>query len=140
MGILFNDINPGGNNMAEQTGIGKTDAVRRAMAKLGVNAGRAELHKFIKEELRVEMTPTEVSRIRGKLSRRAKKATNKPSPAAPPVPKPAATPAVSVAQAVTPAKGKEKSGISLQDIATAKDLLTRSSAGDLKQLLDLLVG
>lgn len=124
--------------MAEQTtGISKTDAVRQAMAKLGANAERAALHQFIKEQLKVEITPGEVSRIRGKLNRRTKKATNKPATAAP---KPAASPAGSVAQAMIAPKGKEKSAISLTDIATAKDLLTRSSAADLKQLLDLLAG
>lgn len=115
--------------MAEKkSGISKTEAVRQAMGKVGVDAERAELHKFIKEQFGIEITPDQVSNIRSELRGRKKQ----------PAPKPLvrAAPGTSVAKAVTPAKGVTV--ISLADIAAAKDLLTRSSAADLKQLLDLL--
>lgn len=122
------------NGVKPAEGMSKTDAVRKAMAKHGPKAERKILQKFIVEELKVEITPDQVSRLRSSLLLdAAKKAKSKPATNSAPV--------MNAAHPVRPTGGKvSTAGIGLEDIATAKDLLSRSSAADLKRLLDLLAG
>jgi uncharacterized membrane protein len=142
--------------------INKMEAVRRAMKKLGIDAGRQEIHDEVKKEFGIDMSLDHISTYRGEIRRKAtakpagaavtnmtKPAAPKPAAPKPAAPKPAtalkaAAPkpaALKAAAPATPAAGNGETphGISLTDIQLAKDLLGRIGVDELKTLLDLLV-
>jgi hypothetical protein len=139
-------------------GINKMEAVRRAMHKLGNDAGRQAIHDAVKKEFGIDMSLDHISTYRGEIRRKAA-ATAKPAGAAvvkptpvaaskPAAPKPAtaskaaaAKPAASKAAAPRTEAGRNGQtppGISLTDIQAAKELLGRIGVNELKTLLDLL--
>jgi hypothetical protein len=109
-------------------GITKIEAVGQAMAKLGKNASRPDIQKFLKDNYGLQITLDHISNCKGELRKRkgpAKKAVS-PQPAAQkPEPK-------------KPASGPKGHAIGLEDIATVKDLVERVGAGSLKQLIDVM--
>lgn len=133
--------------------VSKMEAVRRAMAKLGNDAGRKEIHDLIKKDFGIVMSIDHVSTYRGDIRRKAAAnakaaaAANQgvPTPAksAPVKPAVAATARSAAVKPSTASKaatgdGKVSEGISLKDIQAAKDLLRRIPVDELKTLLDLL--
>src|SRR4051794_20345556 len=59
----------GATSKGKQAGITKMDAVRKAMTKLGREAGRAAIVDFVKRQFGVEMTADHVSNCKGKILR-----------------------------------------------------------------------
>jgi hypothetical protein len=121
----------------------KLEAVRQAMAKLGLDAGRQAIHDYIKKAHGVEMSLDHISTCRGNIRSKAKPAAPAaaPKPAAPkpaaakPTPKAATDPKATTA---TAGNGKASAGISLSDIQAVKSLLGRVEAAELKGLIDVL--
>jgi hypothetical protein len=144
-------------------GISKMEAVRRAMADLGLDAARTDIQSFLTKRFGIEMNLDMISTYKADVARKlanAKKASpasaeNKPAPkppatststpiakkpvtSAPPAmhdlaPKPVAKPA-----AVTISNGVAH-GIELDDIRAVKELVGRVGSDSLKTLIDVLV-
>jgi hypothetical protein len=152
----------GATSKGKPAAITKMDAVRKAMAKLGREAGRAAIVDYVKRQFGVEMTADHVSNCKGEIVRqnaakakaaRANALAGKPNgPAASAVKTPLAKPGAAKAAHGTaqtkpssaPAKGngsaRTESGISLKDILTVKDLVGRVGPNQLKTLIDAFAG
>jgi hypothetical protein len=119
--------------MAEKTNkangvITKIEAVRQALGKLGKDASRPEIQKFIKNNFRLDITPDHISNCKAELRKRkgpAKKAVSQ-------------QPAAQKHEPKKPASGPKADGISLTDIDTVKDLVERVGAGSLRKLIDVM--
>ncbi len=59
---------------AQTAGSSKMDCVRQAMAKLGFDAGRAEIQSFVKKQFGIEMNLDVVSSYKADIARKAAKA------------------------------------------------------------------
>ena len=116
--------------MADKTngGITKIEAVSRALGKLGKDASRPEIQKFIKDNFRLDITPDHISACKGelrKIKRPAKSAVTQ-------------QPAAQKQEPKKPASGPKADGIGLEDIATVKDLVERVGVGSLRKLIDVM--
>jgi hypothetical protein len=106
----------------------RKEAVRQALSKLGKDASRAEIQKFVKDNYRFEMTLDHISNCKGEIRKEkshAKKAVTK-------------QPAVGKREPKHSATRSQASGISLTDIETVKDLVERVGAESLRQLIGVL--
>jgi hypothetical protein len=118
--------------------ISKMEAVRQAMAKLGWEAGRAQILQYVKATLGIDMNIDHISTCRAEILRRRKlkkkdaKVTAKP--ALPAVSKPASVPAPKIGGS------KLEAGIKMQDILAVKGLVERVGASHLKTLIDAFPG
>jgi hypothetical protein len=149
-------------------GLTKIDAVRKAMSKLGLHAGRAPIRDYVKAQFGIEMTADHVSTCKADILRRkkarAKSAAPKALPAKPaavtptavkapgansipPTPAPSAahskhSPTAARVRAQGPKNGSAKAGvgINLDDILVVKDLVGRVGASQLKTLIDAFTG
>ena len=108
-------------------GITKKEAVRQALSKLGKDASRPDIQKFVKNNYGLQMTLDHISNCKGELRKEkghAKPALTKQPAASKPEP--------------SPARKSASYGISLEDIETVKDLVERVGAGSLRHLIDVL--
>jgi hypothetical protein len=109
-------------------GITKIEAVRQALSKLGKDASRPDIQKFVKDTYGLQMTLDHISNCKGELRKKKK---------------PAKT---AVAQQSAAAKSEPKKpptrplahGISLEDIEAVKSLVGRVGANSLKKLIDVM--
>jgi hypothetical protein len=109
-------------------GITKKEAVRRALSKLGKDASRPDIQKFVKDNYGHQMTLDHISTYKGEI--RKEKGHTKTA-----VTKHAA------AQKSEPKKPTTRPlahGISLTDIETVKGLVGRVGANSLKKLIDVM--
>jgi hypothetical protein len=116
------------NNTSPKGGITKIEAVGRALAKLGKDASRPDIQKFIKDNFRLDITPDHISACKGelrKIKRPAKSAVTQ-------------QPAAQKQEPKKPASGPKADGIGLEDIATVKDLVERVGVGSLRKLIDVM--
>src|SRR4051812_39549197 len=125
--------------------VSKMEAVRQAVARLGSDAGRQQVHDLVRKEFGITMSLDHVSTYLGEIRR---KAGTQPRPAAakPAAPKqgrptkPAApkAPADKPPQATAggASNGPSSGGISVADIRVTKELLGRVGAEELKDLID----
>jgi hypothetical protein len=149
--------------------ISKVEAVRRAMAKLGLRASRGPIRDYVKTHFGIEISPDHVSTCKADILRKkaakAKSAGAKAPAAKPPVGTSAAreapvakssppvkssaaaghsspSPATAKAsvQAAKNGSTKADAGINLKDILAVKDLVGRVGAGQLKTLIDAFLG
>ena len=116
--------------MADKTngGITKIEAVSRALGKLGKDASRPDIQKFVKDNFRLDITPDHISACKGelrKIKRPAKSAVTQ-------------QPAAQKHEPKKPASGPKADGISLTDIDTVKDLVERVGVGSLRKLIDVM--
>jgi hypothetical protein len=156
------NVATGATVKGKPAGITKMDAVRKAMTKLGWEAGRAPIREYVKSHFGVDMTADHVSTCRGDILRQraakaksagaksaaltsavtsaagkgsvAKASTSEPTPAATQTKPSPATPRVS--EGVGNGSAKAESGISLTDILAVKDLVGRVGVSHLKSLID----
>jgi hypothetical protein len=116
------------NNTGPKGGITKIEAVRRALSKLGKDASRPDIQKFVKDNYGHQMTLDHISNCKGELRKRkgpAKTAVaHHPAAAKPETKKPTTRP--------------QAHGISLTDIETVKGLVGRVGANSLKKLIDVM--
>jgi hypothetical protein len=110
---------------ADDAGITKMEAVRRALAKLGRDAKPLQIKALIKSEFGLEMSADHISTYKGVLR---KKAGDKRRPG----PEPQAQAAPAAARATAPG------GITLDDIRAVKELADRIGAEKVRQLVDVL--
>jgi hypothetical protein len=113
-------------------GITKKEAVRQALSKLGKDASRSDIQKFVQNNYGLQMTLDHISNCKGELSKEkghAKSALTKQPAASKPEPKKPAS---------SPARKSDSHGISLEDIETVKDLVERVGAESLRHLIDVL--
>lgn len=113
------------NGNAAKGGVTKKEAVRQALSALGMDAPRAELHKFIKEHFDLDVTPNHISSCKGEIQR-AKK------------PKKAATAAKAPAAKQEQPKPSVTHSIRLDDIESVKNLVDRVGADSLRKLIAML--
>ena len=116
------------NATGPKGGITKMEAVRQALGKLGKDASRPDIQKFVKDTYGLQMTLDHISNCKGELRKKkgpAKTAVAQQSAAAKSEPK-------------KPASGPKAHGISLEDIDTVKDLVERVGAGSLRKLIDVM--
>jgi hypothetical protein len=132
--------------------VSKMEAVRQAVTRLGSDAGRQQVHDFVRKEFGITMSLDHVSTYLGEIRRKAGKqpgpAAAKPAAVKPTAPKqgrptkPAApkAPAAKPPQATAggASNGPSSGGISVADIRATKELLGRVGAEELKDLIDLL--
>jgi len=113
-------------------GITKKEAVRQALSKLGKDASRPDIQTFVKNHYGLQMTLDHISNCKGELRKEkghAKSAMTK---------QPAASKQEPKKPESSPARKSASPGISLEDIATVKDLVERVGAGSLRHLIDVL--
>jgi hypothetical protein len=122
--------------------ITKMDAVRQALAELGLEARSSALQEFVKKRFGLAMTLGHVKNAKGKIVRKArtegKTVGKKPAPqksAARTVGTKKRTPPKPKAQPAAPPVRRE-SGIPLRDVLTVKDLVVRLGAGSVRTLID----
>jgi hypothetical protein len=116
------------NNAGPKGGLTKIEAVKRALSKLGRDASRPDIQKFVKGNYGLQITLDHISTCKGELRKRkgpAKTAVAQQPAAAKPEPK-------------KQASGPKANGISLDDIETVKDLVERVGAGSLRKLIDVM--
>jgi hypothetical protein len=114
------------NSTGPKGGITKMEAVRQALGKLGKDASRPEIQKFVKDTYGLQMTLDHISNCKGELRKKkgaAKSAAAKPPAAKTELKKPAAP---------------RSNGISLTDIETVKDLVDRVGPDSLRKLISVL--
>ena len=124
-------------------GVTKMEAVRRALAKLGLDAKRGAIQTFVKEQFGVEMSLDHVSNYKSELTKKAGKGKAKAKPRmtaeTKPAPEAAAAPRETAPEPPAtkkPAAGGKSGGIPLGDILTVKELVGRLGAGPLHTLID----
>jgi hypothetical protein len=109
-------------------GITKIEAVRQALGKLGKDASRPDIQKFVKDNYGHQMTLDHISNCRGELRKR--KGSSKTAVSQ--------QPAAQKQEPKKPATGPKANSISLTDIETVKDLVERVGAGSLKGCLQMV--
>jgi hypothetical protein len=109
-------------------GITKMAAVGQALAKLGKDASRPDIQKFVKNNYGLQMTLDHISACKGELRKKKRPA------------KTAVTqqPAAQKQEPKKLASEPKADGIGLEDIATVKDLVERVGAGSLRKLIDVM--
>jgi hypothetical protein len=119
--------------MAEKTnkangGITKIEAVKQALSKLGKDASRPDIQKFVKDNHGLQMTLDHISNCKGEL--RKKKGSAKPAVTQ--------QPAAAKPEPKKPTTRPQDNGISLTDIERVKDLVERVGAGSLRKLIAVM--
>ena len=125
------------NSTGPKGGITKMEAVRQALGKLGKDASRPEIQKFVKDTYGLQMTLDHISNCKGEL--RKKKGPAKTAASQQPA-KAAVSqqPAAQKHEPKKPASGTKGHAIGLKDIDTVKDLVERVGAESLRQLIGVL--
>jgi hypothetical protein len=116
------------NNTGPKGGITKIEAVKQALAKLGKNASRPDIQKFLKDNYRLDITLDHISNCKGELRRKKRPAKTAVSQ----------QPAAQKQEPKKPASGAKGHAIGLEDIETVKDLVERVGAGSLRKLIDVM--
>jgi hypothetical protein len=127
------------NAIQATASLSKIEAVRKAMAKLGRDAGRADILKYVKATFGMDMTVDHVSTCKSEILRHAKKKAAKTKPSAKTAVVAAPTAPASAVGAPKTVAGQSKSGIQMHDVLTVKALVKRVGAGQLKTLVDAFV-
>jgi hypothetical protein len=109
-------------------GITKIEAVGRALSKLGKDASRPDIQKFVRDDFGLDVTLDHISACKGEL--RKKKGHAKTTVTQ--------HPAAQKQEPKKPASGPKGHAIGLEDIATVKDLVERVGAGSLRKLIDVM--
>ncbi len=124
--------------------ISKSEAVRRAVHELGMEATRGQIHEFIKERFGIEMNLDHISTAKGeairKLTGNSKPAPKSPAPKAAVTPKPQQKP-VSVPPPAEPAVEKPTAvlpAIPMDDILALKSLVERIGAEQVRMLMGVM--
>lgn len=104
---------------ADGTGITKKEAVRRALAELGLEAMPLEIKGYLKKTFHIDMDSQNISNYKSTLKSERKSVVSPP-----PVTK----------QTVTAATG----GFSLEDIQAVKEVADRIGADKVRQLAEVL--
>jgi hypothetical protein len=115
---------PAGNGQVKEKLTNKTEAVRRALAKLGNKAMPAEIQSFIKSNFGVKMTTPLISVYKSKLTKKQGQPGRKPKlveATAEPAPKPAA-----------------HGGVSFKDLRTVKEISDRLGLARMRELVALM--
>jgi hypothetical protein len=115
-------------NTAPKGGITKIEAVKQALSKLGKDASRPDIQKFVKDNYGHQMTLDHISNCKGEIQK--KKGHLKGA-----VTKHVATPK---SEPKKPTTRPQAHGISLTDIETVKNLVERVGANSLKKLIDVM--
>jgi hypothetical protein len=133
---------------ASEKKISKMEAVRRAIATLGQDAGRAAIRDEVKRAFGIEMSADHVSTYKGDIAREAAKkklAAKKPTATKPVATKPAAVvPAVEKAAsspkkpATAPSGNGNGPSVALGDILTLKELVDRVGAENVLKLIGVM--
>jgi hypothetical protein len=128
--------------MAEKANIPtKIDLVRKAMGKLGDDAGPTQLQDYVKRAFGVSMTTDHVSNYKGKILRAQtgkKKSAGKKKTAAKPKVEAHKVGAHKVGAHKAGATRATVSPLSLHDVETTRSLLGRIGPAQLRGLIDLL--
>jgi hypothetical protein len=144
---------PSGVGAPETKKITKLEAVRRALNTLGNDAKPIAIQEWVFNEFNIRMTTDHISTSKGDILRKAagkkpasRRSTSRkprrvaptqeaaPEPAAPPAPPAQVVVVTPPAPAVTNGLGT----LRVEDVATAKALLQRLGADQLRALLDIL--
>jgi hypothetical protein len=113
-------------------GIGKREAVRRALVDLGQDATPSQMQGHIRSKYGIEMTAAHISTEKGNIRRKAA-APKQPAQTS------AAHTVVPEKPAPEPVAAKpEGAAIGLGDIEAVKGLVGRVGAASLKKLIDVL--
>jgi hypothetical protein len=119
------------------------EAVRQAMAKLGLDAGRADIQKYVKTNFGIGMHVDHIStcsaEIRRKRKRKRAKAAVGKAPATAAAPTVSKTPATPVTRSKI-GDSKPAAGINMRDVLAVKDLVDRVGVSNLKTLVDAFTG
>jgi hypothetical protein len=115
---------PAGNAQVQEKLTNKTEAVRRALAKLGNKAMPAEIQEFIKTNFGVEMTTQVISVYKSKLVKKKGKPGRKPKEAG----------AVGEAAPKPAAHG----GVSFKDMRTVKEISNRLGPARMREFVALM--
>lgn len=117
----------------------KIDAVRQAWAALGKDAKAMQIKDEVQQRFGITMTVDHVYNCMSEIRRQNKK---KRGPTKNQAKQPVAATASAGTQAQPAAASKQtaakSSGVEIDDIATAKQLVARIGAGRLKSLIDVL--
>ncbi|HEY7312364.1 MAG TPA: hypothetical protein VH643_23575 [Gemmataceae bacterium] len=114
---------PAGNSQVQEKLTNKTEAVRRALAKLGHRAVPTEIQAFIKANFDVDMTTKVISVYKSKL---VKESGKKGKPGQKPV----------VAEVVLVTVIHES--ISFKDLRTVKEIRNRLGPARMRELIELM--
>jgi hypothetical protein len=129
---------PSGGTATGTTGkVTKAEAIRQALGHLGLKAANAEIRKYIKEQLKIDMDLKQISTYKSEeLKRIAKRAKKHPKPAAKASPSAATHPA-KTAPIAHANNGKELAR-SLDAVRTVKTLLAQYGAASIRDLITIL--
>jgi hypothetical protein len=104
------------------------DAVEQALAELGKDAGRSQIHDWIKDKYGYDMTLDHISNCKTELAKRGKK---KPGP------KPQAA-ALKHEPAKPQAQPAQKESVEITDVLALRGLLDRVGTENLRKLIDAM--
>jgi len=123
-------------NGAQAGTLTKSEAVRRAMKALGMDAGRSQIKGYVQDKFGMDVNLDHISSLSSDIRRLAKNKKKVAKKEKPVTPAPVAQDAV----VKTPVKRVEstRAGLSLEDLHTVKGLIQRLGATQLKELIDLL--
>jgi hypothetical protein len=133
----------GAAGQAPQGKVNQMAAMRRALAELGNDAAVPRLQAFLKDNLGTEMSAKRIASYRGKILRKAAKKPAAPTSEANKEVMATRSPAEQNRVAATPAPAPTAAvhgtgGIGLDDILTAKALVERVGAEQLRSLIEVL--
>ena len=114
---------PAGNGQVKVKLTNKTEAVRRALAKLGKKALPAEIQDFIKTNFGIEMTTKVISVYKSNLNKTKGKPGRKPK----------------AVQATAEAAPKPpEGGVTFQDLRAVKEITNRLGPARMRELVELM--
>jgi hypothetical protein len=112
-----------GNGQVKEKLTNKTEAVRRALAKLGKKAMPAAIQDFIKTHFGVEMTTKVISVYKSKLNKTKGKPGRKPK-------------AVQATAEAVPQTAE--GGVTFKDLRALKEITNRLGPARMKELVELM--
>jgi len=118
---------PAGNSQLQEKLTNKTEAVRRALAKLGHRAMPTEIQVFIKANFDVDMTTKVISVYKSKLVKESGKKG-----------KPGQKPVVAEVVLVTAPQRVIHESISFKDLRTVKEIRNRLGPARMRELIELM--
>ena len=124
--------------------LSKSEAVRRAMKALGMDATRGQIKAYAHDKLGMDLDPDHISSLASDIRRLARKKQKPAAKVAKAEKTTAPVPTAKTALVKTPVrqasadKGSASVGLSLVDVQAVKDLVQRLGADQLKGLIDVL--